>query len=51
MHTTYILKSQRGAPVLSFDDINRAKDTQRERKRKGIALRLFRVTTQEEEML
>lgn len=51
MGTTYILKSQRGTPVLSFEDINRAKDTQRERKRKGVTLRLFRVTTQEEELL
>lgn len=50
MQTTYILKSQRGSPLLSFDNVNRAKDVQRERRRKGINLRLFRVTQIEEEL-
>ncbi len=50
MQTTYILKSQRGSPLLSFDNINRAKDVQRDRRRKGIKLRLFRVTQTEEEL-
>jgi hypothetical protein len=50
MQTTYILKSQRGSPLLSFDNINRAKDVQRDRRRKGIKLRLFRVTQIEEEL-
>lgn len=41
MQTTYILKSQRGLPLLTFDNVNRAKDVQRERRCKGINLRLF----------
>lgn len=50
MQATYILKSQRGSPLLSFEDINRALDVQRERKKKGINLRLFKVVTVEEEI-
>lgn len=50
MRITYILKSRSGSPLLSFDNINRAKDVQRERKLKGISLRLFRSITTEEEL-
>lgn len=50
MPVTYVLKSRSGSALLSFDDINKALDTQRERRKKGIDLRLFKVTTIEEEV-
>lgn len=51
MQTTYVLKSRSGTPLLTFDNINRAKDVQRERKQRGVNLRLFvqRVTEEEVE--
>lgn len=50
MQTTYILKSRSGSALLSFDNVNRAKDVLRERRKKGINLRLFRSITTEEEI-
>lgn len=41
MTTTYILKSARGTPVMSFDNEVIARDYQRLRKAKGINMRLF----------
>lgn len=47
---SYVLKSQRGTPVFSFDDITRAQQEIEARKRKNVTLRLFEVTTMEREI-
>ena len=48
--TTYILKSGRGTPVFSFDNLERARQEVSARKKKGIKLRIFEVRTIETEI-
>lgn len=50
MTTTYVLKSLRGSPLLSFDNESRTRDVQRERAKRGVNLRLVEVTTNEREI-
>lgn len=47
---SYVLKSQRGTPVFSFDDITRARQEIKSRKARNVTLRLFEVTMMEREI-
>lgn len=51
MTSTYEIRTMRGRPVFSFDDIARAKDALRtNEKRLGIKLRLVEITRVEKEL-